>query len=645
MKRLLGPIIVLLIGACGGGGYGGSSGSDSDDGYQSGGTGATQDASDTPEPTELAGKVIDGYISGATVCLDLNNNLTCDADEPSAESGEGGAYTFTYEGTIPAGTQILADVPVGAVDEDLGPVQKPYNMLAPSENPDVVTPLTTLVSQEILSSGSTLTPSEAELAVKSSLGFSDDVSLLDSDFIESEDTNLQTVATVVAEAFATAKETLANDEAAAGLTAAEIAKAAVIAVKENVGTLVANGGALVSADEVGTSIGTVISGQVQNIVASTKAGDGTVVNLVEELKNGDFIILSEGDDVALDENDNGVWDKTIELQDYYDSLLMEFFFFPELVEDTFQDRLNDSDLNLAMLVEQEGALPAWIRVFQEEDLDYTLVGDEWVAESAIEGAGQKVSGNCVEFLWGAEAPDQSYCFVRKDLSGKTIGDVVPDICDDGEIPGCDPDAVLPEGAYVYDATFTVSANDNGGSYTLYSPDSYPGYVDAGGDQSVAGFIEEHTDFKVSYVGDECNVAFRVKSYTEASATGVMEWVDATRDDVCGGAFSFDNATGKVETTKFDIETFGDTEILKVKTPLVYQANNTGDTTPYLIFSAASDADGVVGVFYGDFVPSGTRISLPFTGDTEFGVFASRVFVDFALESTGLPAFPYDTFLE
>ena len=102
-----------------------------------------------------------------------------------------------------------------------------------------------------------------------------------------------------------------------------------------------------------------------------------MVNLVEELKNGDFIILSEGDDVALDENDNGVWDKTTELQDYYDYLLMEFFFFPELVEDTFQDRLNDSDLNLAMLVEQEGALPAWIRVFQEEDLDYTLVGDEW----------------------------------------------------------------------------------------------------------------------------------------------------------------------------------------------------------------------------------------------------------------------------
>ena len=170
-------------------------------------------------------------------------------------------------------------------------------------------------------------------------------------------------------------------------------------------------------------------------------------------------------------------------------------------------------------------------------------------------------------------------------------------------------------------------------------------MNTGGDQSVAGFIEEHTDFKVSYVGDDCNVAFRVKSYTEASATGVMEWVDATRDGGCGGTFSFDNATGKVETTKFDVETFGDTKILKVKTPLVYQANNAGETTPYLIFSAVSNADGVVGVFSGDFAPSGTRISLPFTGDTEYGVFASRVLVDFVLKSTGLPAFPYDTFLE
>ena len=55
-------LTAMLIAACGGGGT-------------------------TSSPTTLAGKVIDGYITGATVCLDVNSNNTCDAGEPTARRG------------------------------------------------------------------------------------------------------------------------------------------------------------------------------------------------------------------------------------------------------------------------------------------------------------------------------------------------------------------------------------------------------------------------------------------------------------------------------------------------------------------------------------------------------------------------------
>ena len=71
----------------------------------------------------LTGKVVDGYISGATVCLDLNKNGVCDTGEPSGTTGAGGAYTLTYsENAVLAGVPVLVNVPVGAVDESEGAV-------------------------------------------------------------------------------------------------------------------------------------------------------------------------------------------------------------------------------------------------------------------------------------------------------------------------------------------------------------------------------------------------------------------------------------------------------------------------------------------------------------------------------------------
>ena len=73
-KHILGVSIAASLAACGGGG---------DSGQPSAGGGTTPT---TPTPT-ITGKAIDGYLAGATVCLDLNNNGVCDAGEPSAITG------------------------------------------------------------------------------------------------------------------------------------------------------------------------------------------------------------------------------------------------------------------------------------------------------------------------------------------------------------------------------------------------------------------------------------------------------------------------------------------------------------------------------------------------------------------------------
>lgn len=123
----------------------------------------------TPAPTPappapevksaLSGKVIDGYISGATVWLDINGNHVKDADEPSVVSKAAGAYqlelTEPQRACLPYAT-LYVDVPAGAVDEDTGPVKEAYQMaIAPQFKPLTteqvlnISPLTTAIWDQV----------------------------------------------------------------------------------------------------------------------------------------------------------------------------------------------------------------------------------------------------------------------------------------------------------------------------------------------------------------------------------------------------------------------------------------------------------------------------------------------------------------
>jgi hypothetical protein len=624
--------MVAALAACGGGGSSSSTSPDNP---------VTES-----EEQDFAGKVIDGYIGNAKVCLDLNNNLECDPEEPSAETSseaeDYGSYTFTTTATIPPGTQVLAEIGIGAVDQDRGPVLNPYNLLAPSDKPGTVTPLTTLVSQEILSSGRTLTAAEAEKSVKTNLGFSEDTALLDNDFIEEEDASLIATAAVVADALAVAKKTLTdNGVSKDALTAAEITKSAIQTVSNNIGSIIAGGEALVTSEEVEIAMEQVVTGQVQAIVAQTLSGDGTVVDLVEVISGGDLIIINEGEYVALDDNGNGVWDKETEKETYYDGLYMEFIYYPEVGDDGSIDINSEDEIKAAVLVGEDTDSPKWTQGWFSEESDYVLKDDKLVQLS--DDADGTLEGNCVVFY------EENFCFVRKDLSGKRVGDVIPDICDNGDgtmVAGCDPDALLPDDAYAYDVQLSVPENPQyGGMYSIYGSETWDGYVYTGSEQTIAQLIAQVSNANTASVGENCNTGFRVASYDPDTNTGKMEW-GSNKDGGCGAGADAFAIEENIETTSFEVLTFGKTEILRAKSPLVYLANNPDEREPYLAFAAVAGADGEIGVYSGSFTPSGTKIDFPFTGGVgESTIFASRTLVDFVFEQEGIPAFPYELFIE
>jgi len=114
MKKVFFLMFFLLLSACGGGG--GSMG----------------------DGKLLKTKVIDGYISGANIFLDMNWNLQQDINEPSAyEDTEEQFYYFLEEDfsaienfslECARNRPRIANIPVGAVDSDTGVVNEAYQM-------------------------------------------------------------------------------------------------------------------------------------------------------------------------------------------------------------------------------------------------------------------------------------------------------------------------------------------------------------------------------------------------------------------------------------------------------------------------------------------------------------------------------------
>jgi hypothetical protein len=132
-KILLGSVAAatILLAACGGGG---------------GGSSSSQNVGVT---------VVDGPIKNAVVCLDKNNNGACDVDEPSGITDAAGNVILIVANADIGKYPVIALVGTDAIDADTGAVPTAYVMKTPADQPNVVSPLTTLVHTQSENTGDT----------------------------------------------------------------------------------------------------------------------------------------------------------------------------------------------------------------------------------------------------------------------------------------------------------------------------------------------------------------------------------------------------------------------------------------------------------------------------------------------------------
>jgi len=105
----------------------------------------------TINPITIQGKVVDGYLNGATVCLDLNRDGVCGSDEPSVLSNKDGSYKLDISVDVQKkGSYNGAPLIVyGGIDTD---TQEKFNGFLSSPNSGLltnITPLTTLIQKNI----------------------------------------------------------------------------------------------------------------------------------------------------------------------------------------------------------------------------------------------------------------------------------------------------------------------------------------------------------------------------------------------------------------------------------------------------------------------------------------------------------------
>lgn len=172
---------------------------------------------------DISGVIVDGYIEGAHVFLDLNGNQQHDADEPSATSDETGAFVLRVENfdrAQLADAFLQAEIPDTAKDsDDTGRTlreagKKGFTLLSPAGalvddastpssddksereqvKPAVLSPLSTLVVGEMIERGVPL--AEAKAAVQSALGLQGKELL--HDFVATPDAVLHNVARAAA---------------------------------------------------------------------------------------------------------------------------------------------------------------------------------------------------------------------------------------------------------------------------------------------------------------------------------------------------------------------------------------------------------------------------------------------------------------
>jgi len=640
-----------------------------------GGGGSSSTASTPTTTTTLSGKVIDGYITGATVCLDVNSNNKCDAGEPTITSGENGAWSLPpYAGSI-AGLQVIAEVGATATDMDTGVIGagNTYSLLAPAAASATVTPFSTLVVSTIAAGGgeSRVSIGEALSNVSASTGIPA-AKLVANDYKANGDTKLATVAQATTVAIAQVSNNLrSNADIKANLTEGQIIQQAVVQVQEKVlKQLISDGevksAASTSASDIKAAVtnavataslsGVQLSGNVQNIIAATQSGVGNVLSAADlfragfvtpQLQSGDYINSTgaryDGPEWSPSNQGRFYWNG------YKRSLNVGYLQF-------------DIDTATAPPPNIEYVLVnnKWYAPYQDGE-NWTYDGTAWVpridiGSNSSQSTKPSFDQNCVIVPTNARGTvSQRYCASEKKLDGQLMTKYIPSMCSDGPaVASTCKTATFPTGSSAYDLTATNTGILSGAYNGLFElwvnkDGTWDGHCtkqwdsvsqkctsDAG---TVTDFIKWATFPNTQSTGESCNTPFAFQSYDPNTKKGVIAW-GSNPDLGCSGNYQFTAAKVK-ETGNFEVVTLGGKEVVIVPAPAIYRVNNPSSNKPYFIFAALKSSKGITGVWNGSYYPANFKESIPFTGDPATNTqIINSVMFDAILKQKGISAYPY-----
>ena len=637
-----------------------------------GGGGSSSTASTTPAtPATLSGKVIDGYIIGATVCLDVNSNNKCDAGEPTTTSGENGAWTLpAYPGSI-AGLQVIAEVGATATDKDTGVIGagNTYSLLAPAAASATVTPFTTMIVSTIAAGGgeSRVSIGEALSNVSASTGIPV-AKLVASDYKENGDTKLATVAQATTVAIAQVTNALkSNTDIKANLTDGQIIQQAVVQVQEKVlKQLVSDGqvtsAASSSASDIKAAVTSAVtnvnlSGQIQNIVIATKSGAGDVLSMADLFKAG-FVTpqFQSGDYInsAGARYDGPQWNPQYPTNTYWNG-------YKGLNVGYLQIDIATASAPPPTIEYALASNNKWYTPYYDGE-QWTYDGTSWAVETDIGGGSTSntvkptFDQNCVIVAKNSKGTvTQRYCATEKKLDGKNMVDFIPSMCDSGPgVASTCKTATFPAGSSAYDLTATTVSTLSGtynGLFELWvnTDGSWKGFCTKQWDQTsqsctsdagtVFDFIKWATFPNNQWTGDSCNTPFAFTSYDASTKKGTIAW-GSNPDKGCSGNFQFTSANVK-ETSNFEVISLAGKDVVIVPTPAIYYANNPSSDKPYFAFAALPSKKGFTGVWDGAFYPTNFKQSIPFTGDPATNTqIINTVMFDAILKQKGITPYPY-----
>ncbi|RTL24253.1 MAG: hypothetical protein EKK52_01715 [Burkholderiales bacterium] len=156
---------LTLLAGCGGGG--------------SSGTPTPPPPPPAPSAVTITGKAVDGALSGAIACYDLNDNGVCDSGEPTSKAtGADGAFSLDVQPSDVGKHRVVVQVPATAIDADTGAaVGTAYTLQSPATGTTTahsvfVSPLTTLVQGHVDSTGASVAEAVALVQAQAGLAVS-----------------------------------------------------------------------------------------------------------------------------------------------------------------------------------------------------------------------------------------------------------------------------------------------------------------------------------------------------------------------------------------------------------------------------------------------------------------------------------------